>query len=160
MKPALLKALLKRVPLITRVYILSLLSLSPTGGKQDVRTELLVNIFRSFINQGGSQIGKVQYLSSKPYAPLSRTWVAEVKIPKPEDDVLAKLLQVVNSLKDEDMTYDIPELKDVEGEWVGYRANVDPKAPLPDVSEAEKYKLMMKEVKEDVTVLYLHGGAY
>ncbi|KAI5305980.1 hypothetical protein KEM56_002652 [Ascosphaera pollenicola] len=92
--------------------------------------------------------------------PASRTWISHVTFPKPEDDVLEKLLRAVDSLKDGETTYDIPEVVDVKGEWSAYQANADQKAPLPDVSEEERYKLMMNDVKEDVTVLFFHGGAY
>ncbi|KAI5288891.1 hypothetical protein KEM54_004724 [Ascosphaera aggregata] len=93
--------------------------------------------------------------------PDSCMWISKVTHSKPtEDDVLVKILEVVDILKDENTTYDIPDLVDVSGEWIGYRANVDSKEPLPDVSEKERFRLMMEMVKEDVTILYFHGGAY
>ena len=53
-----------------------------------------------------------------------------------------------------------PELVGVEAEWTGYRAGVDAKDPLPDISEKGVYDEMMKEVTHPATVLYLHGGGY
>lgn len=52
------------------------------------------------------------------------------------------------------------ELLPVTGEWTGYRAGVKKDAPELNISEAEKYTEMMKEVTAPTTVLYFHGGAY
>ncbi|KAI5295970.1 hypothetical protein KEM52_006247 [Ascosphaera acerosa] len=165
MKWPLLKALLQRAPLLTRVYILSLLSLSPTRGRQDVRTELVATLFRSFITLGIEPVGKTQRRSLRRFVPNSCMWISKVTVPKPpEDDVRVHLLNVVDALGSAQggvpSTYISPDLVPVEAEWVGHRAGVDPKEPLPDVSDAELYRRLMSEVKEDVTVLYLHGGAY
>lgn len=42
----------------------------------------------------------------------------------------------------------------------GYRSNVTPNRSRPDLSEAQHYEKLMSEVTSDVTILYLHGGAF
>ncbi|KAI5299730.1 hypothetical protein KEM55_001822 [Ascosphaera atra] len=158
--PALVKALLARVPSLTRTAILNMLYLSPTKGKQDLRTELTVALFKSFLVQN-APISKSQRRSLTAPPAKGRIWISKATQPRPsEDDVLVMLLKAIEEVKDGETSYEVPDVVNVEGEWTGYRANVGSDEKPPDVSEEEKYKLMMKEVKEDVTILYLHGGAY
>ena len=70
------------------------------------------------------------------------------------------VVRAIEGLKEGGETYTLPEIKAVEAEWTGYRAGVDADAPELNISEGEKYKHLMKEVKSDVTILYFHGGAY
>ncbi|KAK2809797.1 hypothetical protein FQN50_003437 [Emmonsiellopsis sp. PD_5] len=160
MDMAMVKALLARVPMILKICILHALSLSPASGKQDLSTELRVNLVRSFMSFE-VPVGKVQRGAMKDPGIKGRMWISKVKMPRPaEDEVLQSLIKAIEHHKEGDETYKVPDLIDVEAEWTGYRSGVDTKAPLPDISEEEKYKRLMDEVKEDVTVLYFHGGAY
>ncbi|EEH03137.1 conserved hypothetical protein [Histoplasma capsulatum G186AR] len=76
-----------------------------------------------------------------------------------EFTVNLSLIKAIGHRKEGHETYDVPLLADVEAEWTGHWSGVNAKSPQPDVSE-EKFKSMMAEVKEDVTILYLHGCAY
>lgn len=61
-----------------------------------------------------------------------------------------------------DSTYTMPEVVDVEAEWVGYRSAVWHTARRPKISEREQYEAMMEDlgVKSNTpTMLYIHGGA-
>ncbi|MCJ1469429.1 hypothetical protein MMC07_008062 [Pseudocyphellaria aurata] len=82
-------------------------------------------------------------------------------MPAPEeDDVRTTLVKVIDDLREGGETYTIPDLSPVEAEWTGHRANVDPERPRPDLSEAQHYEKLMAEVSSNVTILYLHGGAF
>lgn len=86
--------------------------------------------------------------------------MSKVELPKPEIEVQDALIRVVEDLKEGEETYDLPGLADLPAEWTGYRADADEKSTLPDISEEEKYKELMKDVKENMTILYIHGGAF
>lgn len=157
---ATIKLALKRVPLMLKTIILKLLSLSPVKGKQGWRMELIVTFIRSFyiFDTGAS---KLQKNSLKDRGVKGDMWVSKVELPRPrENDVLDSLLKAIDHHKDGDETYDIPSLDDVGVEWTGYRKGARPSDPQPNISEGEKYAKMMEEVEEDLTILYIHGGAY
>lgn len=156
----LVREVLKRVPMLVKTTLLHILSLSPTGGKQDLRTEITVSIIRSFMTFSSSS-EQMQKRSMKDPGVKGRMWVANVTMPRPpEADALDALLKAIEHHKEGGETYQVPELVDVEAEWTGYRKGVDKKEPQPPISDREKYDKMMEEVKEDLTVLYFHGGAY
>lgn len=154
-----LRAMLPRVPLVLKTALLNTLSLSPTGGKQDLRTELMVTIIRSFISYD-TPVAKQQKGSLRDPGIKGKMWVSKVELPKPEIEVQDALIRVIEDLKQGEETYDVPGLVDVSAEWTGYRADADEKSTLPDISEEEKYKKLMKEAKEDMTIIYFHGGAF
>jgi hypothetical protein len=150
---------LSRIPLVFKTALLNPLSLSETGGKQDLRTELTVQIIRSFVGYT-VPLGKQQKGSLRDPGVKGPMWVSKVVFPKPEIEVQDALIGVIEGLKGEGETYDIPGLVDVSAEWTGHRDGADGKSTLPDISEEEKYKKLMEDVKEDMTILYFHGGAF
>lgn len=87
-------------------------------------------------------------------------WVSKVTLPQPEFDVRDAVARAIKDLGTGNETFDLPGVIAVEAEWTGYRSGVDKKATLPDISEEEKYQELRKEVKSDITILYLHGGGY
>lgn len=154
-----LRAMLPRLPLVLKTALLNSLSLSSTEGKQDLRTELTVNVMRSFIGYD-IPVSKQQEASTRDPGVKGPMWVSKVELPKPEIEVQDALIQVIEALKEGGETYDVPGLADVGAEWTGYRADADEKSTLPDISEEEKYEKLMEEVEEDATILYFHGGAF
>lgn len=158
---ALLQSIMARMPLIAKTAIMNLLRLSPTGGKQDLRTEVLVALIRSYLPFNDSA-SKNQRRSIKDSEIKGKIWVAKVKFAKPRgNDALVALCKAISDLRvDEDLKYDIPRVCDVEAEWTGYRQGVAADATLPDITEEDKYACLMEEVKEDATILFFHGGAY
>ena len=55
--------------------------------------------------------------------------------------------------------YKISALADVDVEWIGYRSGVGTKAIEPKgLSEADKYKYLIREVRNPRVILYLFGG--
>lgn len=155
----LLAAILVRVPLILKTVLLHAIRLSPVTGKQDLRTELTVAIIRSFL-VFSSPVGKQQRDSMRDPGIKGPMWVSKVTFPKPEEDVQDAVIQAIEDLKKGDETYNIPGVTPLEAEWTGYRSGVHKNAPQPDISEEAKYEELKKEAKEDMVILYLHGGAY
>ncbi len=159
---AIIKALLPKTPLILKTALYHSLSLSETSSKWDLRTEITVNVLRSFLDgPNPSPLSKQQYLSLKDPGIKGPMWISKVTLQRPAgDDVREALVKGIEGLKEGDETYTLPELKSVEAEWTGYRTGVDANAPELNISENEKYQNLMKEVKSDVTILYFHGGAH
>lgn len=155
----LLKAIIVRVPMIIKTLLLHGLRMSPTTGKQDLRTELTVAIVRSFLSPKHS-ILKTQKNSLRDPGIKGPMWVSKVTLPRPEIDVRDAVLRAIDDLKTGDETFDIPAIAAVEAEWTAHRSGVGKHTPQPDLSEDEKYRELRKETPSDMTILYLHGGAY
>jgi acetyl esterase/lipase len=158
------KAMLSKVPLMGKTALYHTLGLSETSQEWDLRTALVVNIIRSFVVDGPPEsISRVQRLSIHDPGIKGRIWISKATLPVPkEDDVRQALFKTIDRLKDSGEAsggYLEPQLLPVEAEWTGYRADATPSSLLPDISEEEKYKEMMREVSSPATVLYLHGGA-
>ncbi|KAL4795549.1 Alpha/Beta hydrolase protein [Aspergillus venezuelensis] len=156
---ALLGALLIRVPLILRTTILHAIKQSPVSGKQDLRTELLVAIIRSFIGRR-IPVSKQQKGSMRDPGIKGPLWVSKITIPQPEINVQDAVIKAIEALKVGGETFDIPGVGEVEAEWTGYRRGVDKNAPELEIEESEKYKMLKEENDNEMVVLYFHGGAY
>lgn len=157
-----IKALVPKVPLIGKTALFHTLGVSNTSKHWDLKTELIITVVRSLVVKSGpAHVAKAQKMSLKDPGIKGRMWVSKVGVPRPqEDDLLASVLEAVDSLKDEGAFYTKPSLADITAEWTGYRADASPSSPELKISEEEKYKEMLKEVKEPATVLYFHGGAH
>lgn len=156
------RLLLPKVPMICKTIAWHSLSLSETARLWDLKTELIVKVVRSIIDNPHPRPLHVQQRASlRDPGVKGPLWVSKVTAPKPEeDDVRQLLFKVIEEMKEGDETYTPPELLPVEAEWTGYRAGVAKDARLPNISEQEKYAKLMAEVTSDVTILYFHGGAY
>ena len=117
--------------------------------------------FRIFDPKNRLSVSKRQESSAADPAAKGPLWVSRVSLPpSDEDDVRQALFSTIDSLCTENETYSKPVVAPVLGEWVGHRCNVDSQAPEPCISEKEKYIGLMKDVSSDVTMLYVHGGAF
>lgn len=106
-------------------------------------------------------VSRQQYFSLKDPGIKGQIWVSKITVPAPEeDDVRGILTAAIDALKEGGETYELPLVVPVEAEWTGYRVGVDSNRQRPDLSEAQHYARLMKEVKSEVTILYFHGGAY
>lgn len=168
MEPSLplLKALMPKVPLMGKTALYHALGLSESSKQVDLRTALIVNVIRSFVVDNPAPVSKVQHLSLRDPGIKGRIWISKVTLaaaPGEDDDVRKAVFEAIEGLKepgDAPRGYREPELRPVEAEWTAYRADAAKDAPLPDVSEREKYDAMMREVSSPTTVLYFHGGGY
>ncbi|KAJ5918862.1 hypothetical protein N7454_010006 [Penicillium verhagenii] len=156
-----LKLLLSRIPLILRTLILHGIRMSPVSGKQDLRTELITVVIRSFINGDDRKpLSVTQKNSMRDPGIQGPMWVSKITLPQPEMDVRDAVLRAIEVLGTGQETFDIPAVQAVEAEWTGYRRGVGKKEPQPEISEEEKYSELRKDITSDMTILYLHGGAY
>ncbi|KAH6707623.1 acetyl-hydrolase [Leptodontidium sp. MPI-SDFR-AT-0119] len=160
-----IKAMLPKVPLIGKTAVFHTLGFSEHSKYWDLRTELTINVLRSFINDSPPRpLAQLQRMSIKVPEIKGRIWVSRVTMPRPdEDDVRQALFKAIVGLRedgDEKGGFVEPELGPVEAEWVGYRAGATKGSTELRISEEQKYQEMMKEVESPTTVLYFHGGAY
>ncbi|OKL63392.1 hypothetical protein UA08_01519 [Talaromyces atroroseus] len=157
---ALLKMILARLPLALKTIVCHGLRLSPVSKKQDLRTELLVAIIRTFMDESLS-VSEQQRRSMRDPGIKGPMWISKVTISAPGDAVRAAVLQAVDTLSESGISqaFEVPAVIPVEAEWTGYRGGVDKNAPQPDISEKEKYEALEAEAKSDMVILYIHGGA-
>ncbi|KAL6886704.1 alpha/beta hydrolase fold domain-containing protein [Trichoderma longibrachiatum] len=161
---------LAKLPLLTRVAILHALRLSEPAKYVDLQSNLVVSFIRALLTPSTPRsISYAQKLSTRNQEIKGRIWISlYASPPPPETDIRDALLQVIESMKDHSSSSSnttgnnprVPQLTHVEAEWTGYRAAASKRDPLPAMSEADKYRALMKECREPTTVLYFHGGAY
>ncbi|KAK1249040.1 hypothetical protein MKX07_002556 [Trichoderma sp. CBMAI-0711] len=169
----LLLLILAKLPLLTRVAILHALRLSEPAKYVDLQSNLVVSFLRALLTPSTPRpISYAQKLTTRNTEIKGRIWISlYASPPPPETDIRDALLRVVestryphpNSSSSESTTTTttrVPQLTPVQAEWTGYRAAASKREPLPAMSEADKYRAMMKECREPTTVLYFHGGAY
>jgi len=160
-----LKAMLPKVPLIGKTALYHTLGVSEHSKHWDLKTELTVNILRSFLVDSPSQsISKLQRITLKDKGIKGRIWISKITLPKPDDDDIRQaLFKAIEELKEPGEApggYKEPDLLPVEAEWTGYRAGATKKSVELKIPEAEKYTKLMREVSLPTTILYFHGGAY
>ncbi|KAH7323758.1 acetyl-hydrolase [Rhexocercosporidium sp. MPI-PUGE-AT-0058] len=160
-----IKAILPKVPLIGKTAVFHTLGFSEHSKYWDLRTELIINVLRSFITDSPPRpLSQLQRMSIKGPEIKGRIWVSKVTMPKPvEDDARQALFKAIEGLREqgeEKGGFVEPDLKPVEAEWIGYRAGAAKGSAELKISEEQKYQEMMKEVESPTTVLYFHGGAY
>ena len=165
-RTGLLISLLPKIPLITRVIILHLLRYSEQSKYWDMRTEVIIAMLRSYMSPPKPlSITATQRLLVQDLEFKGRIWISRYTCPAPEDRGVADAVKsAIDALRDDDVKVRselrLPDVAAVEAEWTGYRADATPESRLPDVSEKEKYNMMMKGVTSSATILYLHGGAF
>ncbi|KAL8680657.1 MAG: hypothetical protein Q9186_003142 [Xanthomendoza sp. 1 TL-2023] len=160
---ALLRLFVPKVPFIARTALWHTLWLSPTSSKWDLRTEITVNIIRTLMDSPQpTPLLKQQTWSLKDPGIKGPMWISKVTLPKPEEqDIHHLLIEAIDRLNEGgEGTYTTPAILPVEAEWTGYRANVRHDRPRLDLSEAQHYERLMREVTSPTTILYFHGGAH
>ncbi|KFY11166.1 hypothetical protein V492_04616, partial [Pseudogymnoascus sp. VKM F-4246] len=160
-----IKALAPKVPMIGKTAFMHSLGLSETAKYWDLRTAVTVNVIRSFVfTPEPTSVGKSQHISLRDPGVKGKVWIANVTLPitPDDDDVRQATFGAIDHLAGSPQgdLYTAPELTEITAEWTGYRAGASSSSPPPDISDADKYAAMMKEVVSPTTVLYLHGGAY
>ncbi|MCJ1391462.1 hypothetical protein MMC18_004326 [Xylographa bjoerkii] len=148
-------------PSVVKTILSRWLYLSPTATKLDLKSELTVRTIRAVINQP-KQPTVTAYQAANGFDRPTKgpVWASRVLLTIEREDDMRKALDLaIRQLGDgsEDITH--PTLAHMRGEWIGYRKGVDYKAAEPQLSEAEKYKCLMGDVSNDLTILYVHGGS-
>ncbi|KAI0839814.1 alpha/beta hydrolase fold-domain-containing protein [Hypoxylon sp. FL0890] len=163
----LLLTILPKLPLVAKVILLHLLGRSEAAKYLDLRSDLTVSVIRSMMNPAKPKsIAETQAMTLRDPGIKGRIWVstASAKVP-PELGIRDALLAAIDGMRvpedrGEAPSFKIPDVIPVEGEWTGYRTGATRDEPLPAILEVEKYREMMKEVRNKTTILYFHGGAY
>lgn len=94
-------------------------------------------------------------------AAVSPTIISQVLYPAPrEDDLRAVLFHVIRRLGSGHERIEWPETVDVEAEWTGFERTGAPQSRIPPSSERAKYERILRSVSHQVTILYVHGGAF
>ncbi|KAF7537167.1 hypothetical protein G7Z17_g12912 [Cylindrodendrum hubeiense] len=161
-------ASLPLLPLVARVALLHILQLSDAAEYLDLRSSLLVAVFRAMlVTSKPRSISDIQKFTTRDSGPQGSIWVSRYAAPPPpETGIRDALIDTVERLagprhsKSHRPPVPVPDLVDVEAEWTGYRAGAARNEPLPSMSERERYHGMMRECTTPTTILYLHGGAY
>lgn len=161
----LVAALLPKLPLIFRVFLLHIFRLSAPAKYLDLRTAVTVSLLRSLIAPSRPiSISKTQSITLRDPGIKGRIWVSKYAAPEPPElgvrDALLAAVHRMSRPADPPPLARTPDIVPVEAEWTGYRAAAQRESTLPEISEKEKYAELMKECKNPVTVLYFHGGAY
>ncbi|ATZ54683.1 hypothetical protein BCIN_11g00340 [Botrytis cinerea B05.10] len=163
------KLMLPKMPMIGKTLVSHTLGISPHSTHWDLKTELTVNILRSFLCGTPFPISKTQAATLHDSGIKGRIWISKVTLAIPsEDDIRQKLFKVIEEMKVpldprqslQEGGFQKPDLLPVEGEWTGHRAHAPKNAARLSISEAQQYIEMMKEVTSPVTILYMHGGAH
>ena len=158
-----LRFIVPKIPLLLKSALFHTISLSPTSSKWNLRTELLVRLLRASLGSSKPfSISKRQRLTLHDPGIKGPIWISKVTLPRPAEahELLDVLTSAVNALKEANEHYEIPTVVPVEAEWTGYRPKAKAAQPRPDLSEARHYEELMSDTTSDVTILYLHGGAY
>lgn len=124
---------------------------------------LVLRFRKAFMN--GNRTATVsgkQAASTQDKEARGSIWVSRVSVPAPSaTNVRQHLLEAIANLGTGKESFVLPHYGPIEGEWVGARAGIrDRNAPEPAIPEAEKYEHLVRDCRNDTTILYAHGGAF
>lgn len=91
------------------------------------------------------------------------SWVSRTSFPAPNDAVngLQDLLErAIEALGEGTCHYTRPSIEAVDARWTGYRFEVGEEEAEPLVSEQQKYRGLMMDTKNPLTIMYFHGGGF
>ena len=89
------------------------------------------------------------------------TWVSRIQYPRPpENAIQGVVLHAIKELGDGTEKFDVPEVGELEAQWIGWRLGVGKDEPDVSGTELDKYIGLMRGVTSKVTVFYVHGGAF
>ena len=156
------KLVIPRIPRMIKTTARHALSISDTAPFLDLTTAVKVDFLRSFIDVDDPRtLTEGQRFSLIDRGAFGAMWAVDVVAPCPEENLVQLIVTGFETLKTGEETFDMPSMIPVEGVWVGYRGGVKSNAlPPVGMTETEKYNAMMKEVKTDLVLFYLHGGAF
>ncbi|KAA8566775.1 hypothetical protein EYC84_009875 [Monilinia fructicola] len=158
------KVVLPKVPMIGKTVLFHTLGLSSNSTHWDLKTELTVNMLRSFTHSTQNSISQTQAATLRDPGIKGKLWISKVTLPTPaEDDIRQKLFHAIEDMKPDgapEHAFEEPDLMPVEAEWTGHRAGATKDSKRLHIPEPQQYTEMMKEVNTPTTILYLHGGAH
>ena len=98
-----------------------------------------------------------------PQIPVKQgVWIAQSSFPAPKGSHLRDVLfDAVESLRTRDQILPLRteiNCTKVDFEWIGSSSSETPQ--LPGMAESEIFKNLSADVKNETTILYVHGGAF
>jgi acetyl esterase/lipase len=156
------KGFAPKIPYATQTALLYALRLSETSKQWSIRLELTAKMMRSFVYTSPlPSVSTMQNFSLQGFPVTRKMWISKVVLSPPtDDDVRQALFGAIERLKEDGAVaggYVLPDTLPIEAEWTGYCGDALSKSGM---SEAEKFRGMMKESPSRITILYFHGGAY
>jgi hypothetical protein len=161
----LLRLVLPALPPALRHVFLHVLGRTEQAQYVDLRSAFIVAVTGALLQpKHPKPLSDFQRLTLRDHGVQGRLWISTYSSPAPPEpsvrDVLVRAVANMAHKPLSEADIRIPEILPVEAEWTGYRAGVARTEKPPNVSEREKFDLMMKECTSPATILYFHGGAY
>ena len=108
-----------------------------------------------------STLSERQVLSLKETPIPDAVWVSHATFPAPkEDDLRQAMIAVIKRLGNGNERFDWPETVAVQAEWTGLRSPNEKETSRSPISEEAKFSKLMGNLSTQMTILYVHGGAY
>jgi hypothetical protein len=164
-RAALLRMLLPHVPHLMLRSTSHLLSLSPQSSYWDLKTTVIIEFLRSYLQQPSTRppqtVEKIQANTTQRVKVAPDTWCLDVDYSATEGfNGEAAVREAIVQLGGEEKAIWKTGIAPLSAEWVAARS-VELHGPAPEQEAQQIYNDMMADVKQKETVvLYLHGGAY
>lgn len=159
-------SILYHLPMAARVAALHAIGWTEQSQHVDLKTRLFVDVGRSLFSRKNdpSSVAQVQAMTLRERNIPRNTWISKYESPVPPetgavDAVMGAIGSMVRMGPEVARLTTRPEYEPIGAEWTAYRPEGQG-AGLPDISEEDKYKEMVKDVTDPTTILYFHGGAY
>lgn len=132
----------------------------------DEQKKLVAAVRRKFLSGSWVPISQIQHATSQSTSDAPArgdVWISRMSFMAPKDTGLRDALyRVCEQLRSPDQRFlpasEVP-LNDVGVEFIGCRSRVGGKATEQDIPEQDKLKALERECGNDMTVLFIHGGA-
>lgn len=148
------------LPATVKAAFLHLLGLSETGSVWDLKTAVLVALIRAASTDPspGSLLDSQQGSLLETGNNLS-THLLKVTLTLPADtDLKDVAVAAIKRLGNGKETFSDPTLKSINAEWIAHRKGFA--TGDTSRSEVESFSALKRDVQNDTTVLYLHGGQF
>ncbi|KIX01301.1 uncharacterized protein Z518_09026 [Rhinocladiella mackenziei CBS 650.93] len=153
------------IPAILRTFITWLSGVSETSSQWNLKTAFTVSIARAIFNDPAriSMLEEQEASFTKP--PItSSMWVCKDEFPATGKNNLSQLVrEAVSDLSGDNTDIPFTDVATVEGEWVGHRYNstgVYGNIASSRSNEERQYHQMANDTKNDIVLIYLHGGQF
>ncbi|MCJ1293585.1 hypothetical protein MMC34_005140, partial [Xylographa carneopallida] len=124
-------------------------------------SERVALIRRVMMNGTSSTVSARQNATTHGPGVRGAVWVSRITYSKPpETDISESVRKAIDLLGDGTERYRMPEVGELEAQWVGWRPGVDKNTLESSGNDSKKYNCLMREVKSDLTILYVYGGAF
>lgn len=136
-------------------------------GNDDIEKRIL-ELMHGFVDRKSrhyyAPVSMQQAVTALDKPAKGHAWASRDVFPAPSDDdddaVIRVVLDAIVDLGSGAEDFTAPSSAAVKVQWSGYKNQAQEKEKEPEISEREKYELLMKDTTSKVTMLYAHGGFY